>query len=367
MSDTPSETSDAIADAPAPRAGRRLWIATVLFSVIVAAVGYMGTGRPDTLWGGQEEASALTDAQPPSPQQIEAMVQRLAQRLKDTPDDVQGWQMLTRSYMILERFDEAAQASAQVLRLQPDDPNALADHADVLALKNGRSLQGEPLKLIERALRIDPRNLKALALAGAAAFDRGDGVEAARLWERVVEVGPPDSPIVQQAREGVAEARKMTGQGAPSAASGSAAAGAGAPAPAASPAPKANAAPLQPTTQQARVSGTVTLAAHLAAQADPQETLFIIARSAEADGSGGRMPLAVLRKQVKDLPLRFTLDDSLAMGPGMGLSSARRVVVTARVSRSGQAMPQAGDLEGTSSAVEVGVDGLKIEISRVVR
>ena len=203
---TPPPT-EASVESSAPQAGRSLWVMTAVFSLLVAVVGYLGTGRPDAIWGPPESAQAAADGAPPSPQQIEAMVQRLADRLKETPDDVQGWQMLTRSYMILERYDDAAQASAQVLRLQPGDPNALADHADVLALRNGRSLQGEPLALIERALRIDPRNLKALALAGAAAFDRGDAAEAARLWERVVEVGPPDSPIVQQAREGVAEAR----------------------------------------------------------------------------------------------------------------------------------------------------------------
>jgi cytochrome c-type biogenesis protein CcmH len=324
--------------------GHRLWITTVAWTLVVAIVGYLGTGRPDALQGPPPTLSAGSPGEgtPPSPEQMAAMVERLAERLKQTPDDVQGWQMLSRSYMILERYEEAVQASAQVLRLQPEDPNVLADHADVLALRNGRSLEGEPLRLIERALQVDPRNLKALALAGAAAFDRGDAREAARLWDRVAEIGPPDSPIVQQAREGAAEARKMAGQGA---------------SPSTAP----------PVGAQARVSGRVSLAAGLVAQADQQETVFIVARNAEADGSGGRMPLAVLRKQVRDLPLSFTLDDSLAMGPGSGLSSARRVVVTARVSRSGQAMPQAGDLEGSSNPVDVGASGVSIEISRVVR
>lgn len=369
--------TEAPVESPHPKAGRSLWVITAVFSLLVAVIGYLGTGRPDAIWGTPESAQVATDSTPPSPQQIEAMVQRLADRLKETPDDVQGWQMLTRSYMILERYDDAVQASAQVLRLQPGDPNALADHADVLALRNGRSLQGEPLALIERALRIDPRNLKALALAGAAAFDRGNAAEAARLWERVVEVGPPDSPIVQQAREGAAEARKMAAQSATSpplpatstpstdrkakgSANGSATGSTVGPASGTAPGTPLGA-------PVAQVKGVVTLAPSLASQADPQETVFVVARSAEPDGSGGRMPLAVLRKQVKDLPLTFTLDDSLAMGPGMGLSTARRVVVTARVSRSGQAMPQAGDLEGSTGPVEVGAAGLKIEIARVLR
>jgi cytochrome c-type biogenesis protein CcmH len=115
------------------------------------------------------------------------------------------------------------------------------------------------------------------------------------------------------------------------------------------------------------VRGQVRLDASLAAQAGPEETVFVFARAVRDDGSAGGMPLAILRRQVKDLPISFTLDDSLAMGPGMGISSAKRVVVSARVSRSGQAMPQPGDLEGASSPVEVGARTVDIVISRVVR
>jgi cytochrome c-type biogenesis protein CcmH len=292
------------------------------------------------------------------------MVQRLADRLKERPEDAEGWTMLSRSYLVLRRLDEAAQASERVLKLKPNDAQALADHADVLAMRAGRVLDGEPMKLIERALRLDPDNLKALALAGAAAFDRGDGAEAARLWDRVALLGPPGSPVVQQAREGAAEARKMAAERG---------AGNAAPAQGQTQAP----APTQPlpqgpgATQKAAVAGptvrgTVTLSAALKAQAKPEDTVFIFARNAEAGPGGSRMPLAIVRKQVKDLPATFTLDDSLAMGPGMGLSSAQKVVVGARISRSGQAMPQPGDLEGLSAPVAVGSQGVTVEISRAL-
>ena len=112
--------------------------------------------------------------------------------------------------------------------------------------------------------------------------------------------------------------------------------------------------------------GTVTLSAALKAQAKPEDTVFIFARNAEAGPGAPRMPLAIVRKQVKDLPASFTLDDSLAMGPGMGLSSAQQVVVGARISRSGQAMPQPGDLEGLSAPVAVGSQGVVVEISRAL-
>lgn len=337
--------------------GRGVWLATLAFTVVVAVAGYAVTGTPRALWNDSAALTPPGDGTPPTPEQIEAMVQKLAERLKSTPDDAQGWQMLARSYLIMGRLGEAADASAQVLRLQPGDPNALADHADVLALKQGRSLEGEPTRLIERALQIDPGNLKALALAGAAAFDRGDAAEAARRWDRVVELGPADSPVVQQAREGAAEARKLMAGGgaAPAAATPSAA-------------PSKPTLPADPAAAaKTSVRGQVTLDASLAAQAGPEETLFVFARAVRDDGSAGGMPLAILRRQVKDLPLSFTLDDSLAMGPGSGISSAKRVVVSARISRSGQAIPQPGDLEGASSPVDVGAGGVDILISRVVR
>ena len=355
------------------RAGRKLWMVTMATTLVMALAGYMLTGRPDAIDGSPSMAAAPDSAeegQPqPSPEQIAEMVQRLADRLKDRPEDAEGWTMLSRSYLVLGRLDEATQASERVLKLKPNDAQALADHADVLAMRAGRVLDGEPMKLIERALKLDPDNLKALALAGAAAFDRGDGNEAARLWDRVALLGPPGSPVVQQAREGAAEARKMAAERA------GPAGGAAAPVP--GPAQAPGAAPANATTQapgaaqKAQVAGptvrgTVTLSAALKAQVKPEDTVFIFARNAESGPGASRMPLAIVRKQVKDLPAPFTLDDSLAMGPGMGLSSAQRVVVGARISRSGQAMPQSGDLEGLSAPVAVGSQGVMVEISKTL-
>ncbi len=344
-----------------PGAGRGLWLATLAFTLVVAVIGYSLTGTPGAAWSNAATRvpQAAGDDAPPTPEQIETMVQTLAERLRKTPDDDTGWQMLARAYLVTGRLAEAADAAAQVLRLRPDDPNALADLADVLALKQGRSLEGEPTRLIERALRIDSGNLKALALAGAAAFDRGDAAEAVRRWQRVIELGAPESPVVQQAREGVAEARRLLAT----------ATQAGA-------VPEAETAPAGPATGAGRadaaapaasVRGQVRLDAALATQVGPDETVFVFARALRPDGSAGGMPLAILRRQVRDLPLAFTLDDTLAMGPGSGISSATTVVVSARISRSGQAMPQPGDLEGVSAPVPVGATGVEVAISRVVR
>jgi cytochrome c-type biogenesis protein CcmH len=118
-----------------------------------------------------------------------------------------------------------------------------------------------------------------------------------------------------------------------------------------------------PAATMASISGRVELSAALAAKASPEDTVFIFARPAE----GSRMPLAILKKRVRDLPADFTLDDSMAMSPAARLSGAAAVVVGARVSKSGQAMPQPGDLEGQSTSIAPGATGLRIVIERELR
>lgn len=342
----------------AARVGLRLWVASFLAMLVVAAAGYGLTGRPETLWG-PPTLSAHGQEGEPSPQQIQEMVDRLAQRLQQNPDDAAGWSMLARSYLALGRLDEAVGASERALQMRPQDAQALVDHADVLAMRNGRSLNGEPTRLIQRALQIDPNNVKGLALAGAAAFDQGRMEEAARLWDRVAELGPPDSPLVQQAREGAQEARRQATP--PS----SDRLDAKAPVQAGSSAASASAAVAAPAASNSVVAGRVTIAAALAGRVAPDDTVFVFARAADGAGAGPRMPLAALKARGKDLPLSFTLDDRHAMAPG-SLSSAKKVVLLVRVSRTGQPTPQAGDLEGQSDVVDLGRRDLTIEISRVI-
>ena len=341
----PAAGTAALPPEPAPRPSRTLVLGVAGFVLVVAAVGYAITGEPRAIDPAVRAAAPAQDA-PVSREQIVAMVERLAERMKSQPDDPTGWMMLGRSYLVLEQPREAREAFERARALQPQDPSVLADLADAIALNQGRVLAGEPQRLVAAALALDPEHRKALALAGSAAFEARDYATAARHWERIVALEPADSPLASQARSGVQEARQLAGSGAATAAPTTPAT----PAPPAAPAAAAS------------VSGTVSLAPALQAQARPQDTVFVVARAAE----GPRMPLAVLRAQVKDLPLSFTLDERHAMAAGAGLASARQVVVSARVSRSGQAAPQAGDLEGQSAAVPVGAQGLRIEIQRVV-
>jgi len=322
--------------AATPAPARRSRIAAVALAICVpvaAAAVYLTVGNPGALVAERgDEGHGLT------PQQFEGLVARLAARLKEHPEDAEGWTMLGRSYAVLGRFREASDAYANAAARQPQDAQLLADYADALAMAQGRRLDGEPEKIIARALAVDPENVKANMLAGTVAFNKGDYATATAHWERILVRIPPESELAQQVRAAIADARGAgTGGTTPPSAQ-----------------PRATAA--------GRVRGTVTLAPALAAKAKPEDTVFVFARAAQ----GPRMPLAIVRGSARDLPLSFTLDDSQAMSPAMKLSGASAVRIEARVSRSGNAMPQAGDIVGTSPVVAPGARGVKIVLDKVV-
>jgi len=273
-------------------------------------------------------------------EQLEGLVTKLAQQVDRSPDDAKGWMLLARSNYVLGRYADAVRAYERAVALVPGDADLLADYADALAVTQGRSLEGKPFELVRRALEIDPDHWKALALAGTAAFERKDYRQAVAYWERLQRLVPPDSEIGRSVNASIAEARelgdtKAAGKAAPKAAA---------------------------STTGARVAGRVSLAQGLVGKAQPTDTVFIFARAA----GGPPMPLAVLRRQVKDLPLEFALDDSMAMAPSLKLSGFPEVIVGARISRSGSATPQSGDLQGLSQPVKVGATGVAVVIDTAV-
>jgi cytochrome c-type biogenesis protein CcmH len=332
------------------RDGRAAAIA-IGFAVPLCAVAiYLVVGSPQALG----PVAATDPAHELNPQQIEALVERLAERLKVDPANVEGWMLLGRSYSAFGRFKESAAAYATAEKLKPGDPQLLADYADALGMAQGRSLAGEPEKLIRRALEIDPRNMKALALAGTAAYDRKDYKAAAAYWERMLPLVDADSDDARSVRANVEEARALAeGRVAQKAAPEQQAAAQPAPQPATQPA-----VPAQPP-----LRGEVKLSPALAGKAAPEDTVFIFARAAQ----GPPMPLAVLRKQVRDLPVAFALDDSMAMSPAMMLSGFAEVVVSARVSKSGDVAAKPGDLQGQSAPVASNANGVAVVIDSVVR
>ena len=276
--------------------------------------------------------------------QIATMVAELAQRLKSSPDDVEGWGMLARSYYALGRFGEAADAYSHLLKLVPDNADLLADYAYTLGMSLNNSLQGEPEKIIARALAADPKHIKALALSGSAAFERRDYQAAVTQWKKILVLVPAESEIARSTTGSISEAQALAGGPATTPA----------PATAASTASMATA----PIAAATEVAGTVELDAALRSKVADTDTVFIFARAAQ----GPPFPLAVLRKQVKDLPTSFVLDDSMSMVPSAKLSGFPMVVVGARISMSGSATPGSGDFEGVSEPVRPGAKGLKIRI-----
>ena len=283
----PTATTAPTAAVPPAQAdsNMNLWLVLVAVVLAIAAAAYAWKGSPralalpPTTAAPVEPAAATAQAPEGAPHdtgadQIAAMVDRLALKLKDKPQDVEGWAMLARSYAVLGRHAEAVTAFERALALRPNDPMLMAGYTDSMAKQGAGAAVG--------------------ALPGASNAN--------------------------------------------------------------APAAKADA-------SKATVSGTVSLAPTMAKLAGPEDTVFIFARAAQ----GERVPLAVLRKQVRDLPLHFTLDDSMGMSPQNKLSGATQVVVSARISKSGQAMPQSGDISGQAPPVAVGTSGMAIEIRDLVK
>ena len=274
-------------------------------------------------------------------------ISTLEQKVQADPADATSLVMLARSYMEAERYAESARAYAELVKLVPGEAWVWADYADAAAMAQGQTLRGKPTEYINKALALDPNNMKSLALAGSAAMERGDFAVAIKHWEKLRVQLPPDSEDARAIEGGLAEARQLLAH------------------------MKGGKAPLleqiAPPAQAAaagkeRITGRVTLDAALKNKFSPDDTVFVLARAAE----GPKMPLAILRKQVRDLPITFELDDSMAMSPQMKLSAFDQVVVVARISKSGTAMPQSGDAEGSSRPLRPGSKNVNVQIGNIV-
>jgi cytochrome c-type biogenesis protein CcmH len=336
-------------------------------SIPAVALGlYAWVGNPQAVLPQTQVAGKAPEGEI-TREQVEAMVAGLAKRLESVPAgepaDPKAWEMLARSYSMLQRFPEADKAYLRAISLAPGNAQLLADRADVLAMLQGQSALGEPTRLLDQALALDPDNLKALALAGSAAFERKDFPAALGHWTKARGLVEPGSDLATGLDGSIAEARAALAQ------DGAAASKATVPAPSAAaaastaPGAQAAAAPSPPVVAGgAQISGEVSLSPTLASRVAPGDTVFIFARAAQ----GPRMPLAILKRRAGELPLRFTLDDSTAMSGDMSLSKFDRVVVGVRVSKSGNATPQPGDLTGQAGPVKNVASGLSILIDGVV-
>ena len=334
--------------APRQVSSRPVAFALAILIPTVSGLLYWELGNPLAMT--QPTAASLSaqgssDDAHPSADALEALVERLKQKMEENPNDGVGWVLLARSYVGMGRHSEAVPIFQKAVTLIPDDAQLLADYADTLGVVHGRKLEGPPEVLIQQALKIDPRNVKALMLAGTVAFNRKNYARAAKDWEQARANLPADvdPEMTQQLMAAIAEAQSQLtgGQETVSAITESAA-------------------PAQPTGQAHAIRGTVTMAPSLAGKGSSTDTLFVFAREV----SGPPMPVAIVRATKKDLPFTFQLDDSTSPMPSRKLSGAGTVVIVARLSKSGQAMPQSGDLEGTSQPVKSGEDGITVVIDR---
>lgn len=316
----------------------RNWALAVLVGLPAAAAAfYLLVGNPE----GLDPSKVAGAHEEVSPEQINQMVATLAARMEKDPNNPEGWAMLARSYTMLGRADEAVAAYRQLAELMPDDAQVQADWADAMGSANGNTLIGAPEKPIARALELDPRNIKALALAGSLAFEKADYVAAARHWEAIlVQVPPEEEKFASAIRGSIAEARKKGGM---------------------PPMTEVTSAPFVSSTAShaLAITGEVRLAPALADKAKPEDVVFVFARPP----AGGR-PLAALRYTVAQLPVRFDFSGATSMAEGGQIPD--RIVLGARISKSGNPRPAPGDLEGLSdplapnaSNVVLTIDGIR--------
>jgi cytochrome c-type biogenesis protein CcmH len=291
------------------------------------AKSYEFLGRAEEARRATSQADALAGAAPKvSPASAPAMLAAAAPAAPAAPPDAATVRDLTKAEQ-LRRARDYAGACAIYARLAARsqlNADGWADYADASASLHGGSLQGEPAGYIDQALRLDPQHPKALWLEASLAHEQHRYADAIVQWRRLAAALPPDSPDQRIVAANIEEATRLAGSSAP-------------PPPAA-----------VSNSNTARIAGTVELAAPLAARAPAGATLFIYARSPDAGGP----PLAVLRVPANHWPVAFVLDDSQSMIPGRVLSGASAVRVEARISRSGNALPQPGDLVGTVSNID---------------
>lgn len=330
-------------------------VALSLAMIIPASSGvlYWTLGNPAAMT--HPAASAASQGGPGGDGQmaegLNQLIEQLRKKLEQNPNDGVGWGLLARSYMAMERYADAVPIFERATKLDPDNAGLLADYADALAVHQGRKLEGRPETLIQKALKLDPHNVKALMLSGTIAYNRKDFARAAKEWEEAHTYLPSDDQeSSDQLKASIAEAKRRMGSG-----------------PSmnmlvANP-PMEQAKPAKPTAQSGQsraITGKVILGPNLANKASLPDTLFVFAK----DVAGPPMPVSIVRASKKDLPFTFRLDDSTSPMPSRKLSDIDTVVIVARLSKSGKAMPESGDLEGMSQPIKPGAENITVVIDR---
>ena len=263
---------------------------------------------------------------------IEKMVAEFAIKMEKDPGNLKGWAMLARSYRILGRDEDAAKAYARAGSFIDSDPQLLADYADVLASNANGSFVGKPSQLINQALKLDPNNMMALWLSGTASYNAKNYKAAVQSWEKLAQQLPPNTEEVRAIQGSIAEARSKGGL--------------------------TTSAPVAPTGKG--IGGKIELSTDLKSKIRPGNIVMVIARK-----PGERMPVAVLKVPATDFPMSFILNDSLAMNPSAPLSQLSEASVEVRISKTGMAKPEVGDLISSVQTIKVGTTNVRLLVDQV--
>jgi cytochrome c-type biogenesis protein CcmH len=317
-------------------------------AVLIPAVSislYLLVGSPGALDFVQNQAPGAEE--PFTPEKLAQMAEQLNERLTQEPNNADGWVMLARVERSLSHFENAEKALSKSLSLSMND-DVLIERAEVLAQINHGSFKGEPWNIIQKVLKANPDQGNALLLAGSAAFSEDRYTDALKYWQHVQNLVPPNSPDAQALTEAIAKAQERAGIK---------------PTQAPMQGPAQGVSKAAPQSSSSQVTGRVSLSADVLKHVHPKDTVFIYA----VPVSGSKMPLAMIRTTVDQLPYDFVLSDKNAMNPAANLSSVKEVTLKARVSESGNAMPQPGDLGVTLGPVHVGDQNIKLTISQALK
>ena len=268
--------------------------------------------------------------QPMTQEGVEKMVTEFASKMEKDPTNLQGWVMLARSYRILGRNEEAAKAYERAGNFIDSDPQLLADYADILASNANGNFSGKPQKLINQALKLDPNNLMALWLSGTASYTAGNYKAAVQTWEKLAQQLPPGTEDVRSIEASIADARAKGGLSA------------------------------QASVNTKGISGKIEISADLKSKVKSGDIVMVIARK-----PGERMPVAVLKASVSEFPMNFSLTDALAMNPSAPLSHLSEASIEVRISKTGMAKPEVGDLISAVQIVKVGANNIRLVIDQV--
>ena len=298
-------------------------IGLCLFVTVLSAGFYFSLGDATRI-------AEKNTQQPMTQDGVEKMVAQFAAKMEQDPTNLQGWVMLARSYRILGRNAEAAKAYERAGNFIDSDPQLLADYADVLASNANGSFAGKPLKLINQALKLDPNNLMALWLSGTASYAAGNYKAAVQTWEKLAQQLPPGTEDARSIEASIADARAKGGLSS------------------------------QASVNTKGISGKIEIAADIKSKVKSGDIVMVIARK-----PGERMPVAVLKTSVSEFPMSFSLTDALALNPSAPLSQLSEASIEVRISKTGMAKPEVGDLISAPQTVKVGANNIRLVIDQV--